>query len=77
MTFRSITSALLATILLAAPVAASAAVKHKPMARHTATSTHRVKATKPMRAAPRDGGSAAVDALNQQSLTAARGGVAR
>lgn len=76
MTIRRLSSAILAALLLAAPVAANAATKHKPAMRNHAA-VHHVRSTKAMKAAPRDGGSAAVEALNQQSLAAARGGATR
>ena len=71
---RFLLSAVAAAALLA-PVAASAATTmHKPMAHKTAM--HKPMGKKGMKTAAarsRDGGSAAVDALNEQSLARARG----
>lgn len=68
---RFLLSSTAAVLLLAAPVAASAAT-HKPAVRHMAAKPHMMKASKP--AKPRDAGAAATDALNDQSLAKAKAG---
>ena len=69
MTLRKSASALFAALIVSAPfaTAASAATTHHPHSTlHHSTRAHP--------GTHRDGGSAAVDALNQQSLDAARAG---
>ncbi len=66
----------IAALALLAPVAASAATaRAKPMAHKTAMDKSMGKKGATMASArSRDGGSSAVDALNEQSLARARGG---
>lgn len=75
---RFLLSSVAAVMLLAAPVAASAATKPVPAAKHMkakpvmkASMRQGKMVSKPVR---RDPGSAAVDALNDQSLAAAKAG---
>ncbi len=69
MSTRKFMSLTLAAVLLSAPfaVTADAATRARHPARHT------MKPARAGRMAPRDGGSAAVDALNEQALARARG----
>ncbi len=84
---RFLLSAAATAMLLAAPVAASAAtttstpptatkpaMAAKPTAKPAVRRAMRHSAVKPVAARSRDGGSAAVDALNEQSLARAKAG---
>ena len=75
MTLRKTASALFAALIVSASfaAAASAATTHHPARHPHSAMRHSTRAHPAMR---RDSGSAAVDALNQQSLDAARSGTA-
>ena len=69
----ALVAAVAMTASFALPTPAAAMTHHRGRAHAHAPMMH---GAKPTRMAPRDGGSAAVDALNQQSLDRARGGAA-
>ena len=75
MTIRNIALTLFAAVIASASfaAAASAATTAHPMHRRHSTMHHSMKGHSNMR---HDSGDAAVDALNEQSLTAARSGAA-
>jgi hypothetical protein len=72
MIIRKIASTLFAALIVSASLAAAAGPA--TAARHPRAAMHH--ATKARSSMQRDSGSAATDALNEQSLTAARGGAA-
>ncbi len=68
----------LATVVMVGTFATAAdAATHRRRARHHAMNRHHVTRSMPARTMSRDSGSASTDALNQQSLNAARGGAAQ
>ena len=77
MTRKILSTALAAIVLVGTFASAADAATHRRRARHHAMNRHHVSRSMPARTMSRDGGSAATDQLNQQSLNAARGGAAQ